>query len=224
MSIVGIIPAAGYATRLQPLAGSKEVMEVRGKPVMDHLVERMLAGGCDRLRVVTRSEKADVIAHAAELGAEVVLARPETVSASFLAGMAGLADDDIALVDFPDTLWEPTDGFARLVAAVEDGCEAALGLFRIDRAELPRSDVVVRDRDNRIERIDVKPAQPASEWIWGCAAGRASVWSGLGTTAWPGEYLDSLCREGRDVRGLELSESWIDVGTPVTLERVRLST
>jgi glucose-1-phosphate thymidylyltransferase len=224
VSIVGIIPAAGYATRLQPLSGSKEVMEVRGKPVMDHQVERMLAGGCTRLRVVTRAEKDDVIAHAHELGAEVVLSSPETVSESFHAGMAGLADDDIVLVDFPDTIWEPVDGFARLVDAVEEGCEAALGLFRIEASELPRSDVVVRDRTGRIERIDVKPAEPASEWIWGCAAGRASVWAGLDTTAWPGEYLDSLCREGRDVRGLELSESWIDVGTPATLARVRLST
>jgi glucose-1-phosphate thymidylyltransferase len=223
VSVVGIIPAAGYATRLQPLSGSKEVVDVRGKPVMDHQVERMLAGGSTRLRVVTRSEKEDVIAHAAELGAEVVLARPETVSASFLAGMTGLEDDDVVLVDFPDTIWEPVDGFARLVAEVEEGCDAALGLFRIDASELPRSDVVVRDPTGRIERIDVKPAQPASDWIWGCAAARVSVWAGLGTSAWPGEYLDSLCREGRDVRGIELSETSIDVGTRATLERVRLS-
>jgi dTDP-glucose pyrophosphorylase len=221
VSIVGVIPAAGYATRLQPLVGSKEVLPVRGKPMLDHVVGRMLAGGCDRLRVVTRPEKEDVIAHAGALGAEVVLAHPETVGASFFAGMAGLADEDIVLIDFPDTIWEPVDGFVRLVEAVRAGCDVALGLFRIDAADLPRSDVVVRGGDGRIERVDVKPAAPASEWIWGCAAGRASVWSGLGGTDWPGGYIDSLCRAGRDLHAIEISESWIDVGTPATLERAR---
>ena len=72
MAVVGIVPAAGYATRLQPLEGSKELLEVAGKPVMDHVLERMLAAGATELRIVTRPEKHDVIEHAATLGAAVV--------------------------------------------------------------------------------------------------------------------------------------------------------
>jgi len=41
MDIVGVIPAAGHAIRLQPLSGSKELLEIGGRPVMDYLVERM---------------------------------------------------------------------------------------------------------------------------------------------------------------------------------------
>jgi glucose-1-phosphate thymidylyltransferase len=219
MSIVGIVPAAGYATRLQPLDRSKEVLPVDGRPLMDYLVERMRAGGCDRLRVVTRPEKGDVVEHSAKIGAEVVLAEPETVSQSFLAGLEGLEKDALVLIGFPDTIWEPVGGYVPLVAHVIEGADVAVGLFRIDPADLARSDVVVRGADGRIDRIDVKPAVPASEWIWGCAAGRASTWFGLDRAEWPGGFLDLLCREGGDVRGIELSDVWTDVGTPEALER-----
>ena len=195
------------------------MLSIGGRPVMDHLVERMRAGGCSRLRVVTRPEKEDLIAHAVELGADVVLARPPTVSESFLAGMAALADDDIVLIGFPDTLWEPVDGYAHLVEAVQEGADVAIGLFRIDAVDLPRSDVVVFGANGRIARIDVKPAEPASEWIWGCAAARARTWARLDRTDWPGGYIDLLCREGRDVRGIELSDVWLDVGTKDSLRR-----
>ena len=104
MSIVGIVPAAGYATRLQPLEGSKELLPVAGKPVMDHVLDRMEAGGCDELRVVTRPEKEDVIEHAEARGARVVLAYPETTSESFAAGAEGLAGDDIVLLGWPDSI------------------------------------------------------------------------------------------------------------------------
>ena len=57
MGVVGIVPAAGYATRLQPLDCSKEVVPVGGRPVLGYLVERMRAGGASEIRVVTRAEK-----------------------------------------------------------------------------------------------------------------------------------------------------------------------
>jgi NDP-sugar pyrophosphorylase family protein len=216
--IVGIVPAAGHATRLQPLDRSKEVLHIGGKPVMDHLVERMRRGGCTRLRVVTRPDKLDVIAHAERLGAQVVLATPASVSASFLAGMRGLASDDVVLIGFPDTLWEPVDGYEPLVRAVGAGCDVALGLFRIREEDLSRSDVVEVDEDGRVASIHVKPAEPPSPWIWGCAAARTEMMLGLERAEWPGGYIDLLCREGRDVRGFPLSDTWLDVGTRSALD------
>jgi dTDP-glucose pyrophosphorylase len=221
VAIVGVIPAAGYATRLQPLEGSKEMLQVYGKPVLDHLVERMRAGGAGRMRIVTRPEKEDILAHARQLEAEVVLGHPETVSRSLLLGMDGLAPDDVVLIGFPDTIWQPADGYRVLVGAVEQGADVALGLFRVERADLVRSDVVVFGDDGSIAGIDVKPADPRSEWIWGCAAGRASAWVGLDRAEWPGGHVDRLCREGRDVRGVELSDVWLDVGTIEALARAR---
>ncbi|MEZ5099316.1 MAG: NTP transferase domain-containing protein [Thermoleophilia bacterium] len=218
MRIVGIVPAAGYATRLQPLDCSKEVLPVGGRPVMDHAVERLRAGGADEVVLVTRPEKDDVVAHARELGLSVVLGHPPDVAHSFALGMAALAPDDLVLLDWPDILWGPPDGHARTVAAVRDeGHEVALGLFRTP--DLTRSDVVELAPDGRILGIQVKPAEPPSEWIWGCACARVETFAGLAGQEWPGRFLDGLCRAGRDVVGIPLSSDWLDIGTPESLAR-----
>ena len=168
MAIVGVVPAAGHALRLQPLPHSKELLDVGGRPIMDYLVERMRAAGADELRVITRPEKQDVIDHAARLGASVVLGNPPTINDSLAAGMAGLAPDDIVLLGFPDSLWEPLDGFHRLLEVVQAGAEVALGLF--DAPGIEGSDYLVLDESGAITDIDIKPVTPRSTWIWGCAA------------------------------------------------------
>ena len=84
MAVIGIVPAAGFATRLQPLEGSKEMHSVDGRAVMDYALERLRAAPCGEIRVVTRPEKKDVVAHAEAQGATVVLGRPQTVAESFL--------------------------------------------------------------------------------------------------------------------------------------------
>ena len=218
MTIVGVIPAAGYATRLQPLPCSKEMLPIHGRPVMDHVIDRMHVAGCTQLRVVTRPEKEDVIAHAVELGATVVLAYPTTPSESFVAGMAGLAPDEIVLIGWPDTLWEPEDGYVPLVEAVEAGHEIALGLF--ETPDLKRSDVLSFDDSGRITGIHIKPARPPSTWIWGCAAARIRALTGLEREEWPGSFFNSLCQNGINLYAVPLSDAWLDIGTKEALERV----
>lgn len=219
-SIVGIVPAAGYAARLQPLEGSKELLPVGGRPVLDYVVERMRAGGCTDLRIVTRPEKQDVIAHAATLGATVLIARPETTSESLAVGLRGLAPEDIVLIGWPDTFWEPIDGYRSLVERVVSGKEVALGLFELSE-DLERSDVVSFDGSGRISGIEVKPARPASNWIWGCAAARARALAELHREEWPGSYFDNLCRQGVEVDAVFLSNVWLDIGTRTALQRAQ---
>jgi glucose-1-phosphate thymidylyltransferase len=215
--IAGVIPAAGYATRLQPLPSSKEILPIDGRPVMDYVVDRMRIGGCTEVRVVTRPEKTDVITHAEEIGATVVLAHPATPGESFVAGMAGLAPEDIVLIGWPDTLWEPEDGYVPLVQAVEEGREVALGLFQTP--DLERSDVLSFDGSGRITGIHIKPAEPPSTWIWGCAAARMRVLAGLEREEWPGSFFNTLCQGGIDLYAVPLSDVWLDIGTKEALER-----
>jgi glucose-1-phosphate thymidylyltransferase len=212
VTIVGIIPAAGYATRLQPLEHSKEVYSVGGRPVMDYLVDRMRAAPCSELRVVTRPDKRDVIENAARHGATVVEASPASLAGSLAAGMHGLADEDVVLFGFPDSLWEPLEGYQRLLELLDDGWEVALGLFRAEEGDLPRYEPVVVDESGRVVRIEFKPERPSSSWIWGCAAARVSALRGLEREEEPGVYLDSLCRRGI-VAGVRLSEGYVDMGT-----------
>jgi glucose-1-phosphate thymidylyltransferase len=205
-----VIPAAGQATRLQPLPCSKEVLPVGGRPVLDYLVERMRAAPCDELRVVTRPEKLDVAERAREHGALVVQGRPPSVADSLLLGMDGLDRNDVVLFGFPDTIWEPVDGFQQLVAELG---EVALGLFRC--RDLTRSDVVTVE-GARVTGVHVKPESPPSELVWGCLAAKAGALEGLAGHAEPGAYLDGLAREGR-VHGVDFGTQFVDIGTPESL-------
>jgi NDP-sugar pyrophosphorylase family protein len=219
MTIVGVVPAAGLATRLQPLEASKELLEVGGRPVIDYLFERMRAGGADELRVVTRPEKGDVIDHARAAGAAVILGSPASAAESFSLGCSDLTSGDIVLIGFPDTIWEPPDGYARLVEHLGGDDDAVLGLFRT--TDLSRSDVVVLSGD-RVTEIVVKPQAPPSDLIWGCAAVRCSALERLAQHTEAGTLLDGLAKAGR-VRGVFLSDSWVDIGTPESLARARAS-
>jgi dTDP-glucose pyrophosphorylase len=215
--IVGVVPAAGLATRLQPLASSKEVLLIRGRPVIDYLLERMWAGGAEEIRVVTRPEKEDVARHAERGGALVVLAEPASVCESLLAALTGVAEGDVVLLGFPDTIWEPVDGFGPLVRALGSGYDVALGLFTGPEPE--RSDVVTIDEDGTVLGVEIKPAKPESSLIWGCAADRADALLGLERHGEPGEYFDELARRGA-VTGIHLSDTFGDIGTPEALERL----
>ena len=70
LSMWGIIPAAGIGSRIQPLAFSKELLPVgsrleggmeRPRAVSEHLIERMLAAGVDKLCFVIAPGKSDII-------------------------------------------------------------------------------------------------------------------------------------------------------------------
>lgn len=210
MAILGVVPAAGLATRLQPLPCSKELLRVGGAPVVDRLVAQLRAGGADTVRLVTRPDKQDLVEHARSLGVTVVLGTPSNVSESVLLGVAGAAPDDVALVGFPDTLWEPLDGFARLVPLVEAGADVALGLFHTEEPE--RCDVVVLDTDGRVRDIETKVPEPSSNLIWGCFAARVGALDGLADAPEPSVHLLRLVRAWR-VASVFLAGEFVDIGT-----------
>jgi glucose-1-phosphate thymidylyltransferase len=216
--VVGVVPAAGRASRLQPLDCSKELLPVGGRPVMDYVIKRMRAVSPAEVRVVTRREKRDVVARAEELGATVVLARPATLSASVLAGTDDLAAEDVVLLGFPDTIWEPVDGFATLIRSLQEGSEAALGLFDFDEPE--RCDVVTLDEAGAVTHVTARPRVPPSNLVWGCAAFRARVLHGLRPEDEVAAYLDLLARRGA-VGGVRLSGVYFDIGTKEALARAQ---
>lgn len=218
MAVIGVVPAAGHATRLGLTEGSKELVEVGGRPLIDVLLERLEAAPCSEIRVVTRPEKRDVVDHATRRGATVVAGHPENVARSLWLGLDGLGDDEVVCFGFPDCLWEPVDGFATLVAAVGGGDEIALGLFRTNEPE-SYDPVVLAEagaRSGRVERVEVKPARASSNLTWGCAAARARALRGLEHERDPGEYFAARARAGV-VAGYWLSDTWIDLGTPERL-------
>lgn len=213
------MPAAGYARRLQPLATSKEMVPVGGRPVMDYLLERLRSARCTEILVVTRPDKLDVIDHARRSGAHVVLARPATLGASIRAGMAGLPPDAIVLVGFPDTIWQPPDGFRTLRSLVAAGRPAVLGLFTT--ADPARSEVVRLGADDRILAIERAGGPAPTAWIWGGLAARRPVLDDLPATPSLAHWLMTLARLG--VLSAARLGDLVDIGVPEALAAARRS-
>ena len=181
--------------------------------MIEFLIERLWLGGCEEIRVVTRPEKRDVIEHARVLGASVILGRPADSAASLSTGLAGLGPSDVALFGFPDSIWDPLDGFDLLAADIEAGADIALGLF--ETAGVERPDVVSvtgATSTGLITDIDVGSEAPPPHLIWGAGGARVGALRGLGGAGDPGLYFRSLARLGA-VAGRLLSRSYVDVGT-----------
>jgi glucose-1-phosphate thymidylyltransferase len=217
LTTIGVIPAAGSAQRLQPLACSKEVYPVRGRAVMDYLVERMQAASCSEFRVVTRPDKRDVVAHAKELGALVIEAEPASLAESIVVGLQGLDEGNVVLLGLPDTIWEPIDGFVSLLGQLGEGAPAVLGVFESDEPE--RSDVVMLDRSGLVQSVHVKEARPPGRLVWGCAAARVDAFAGLEHHWEPGQHFAALAAAGR-LRAVRFPGKMIDIGTPAALAAV----
>lgn len=204
--------------RLQPLEGSKELLAVAGRPVLEYLVERMRVVDPEQLRIVTRPEKSDLVDYARRNGLEVVEGHPATAAQSIALGAEGLDGEDVVLIGFPDTVWDPVDGYARLLPGLAEA-DVVLGVFRgRDDQQLRRSDVVVLDEHGLVTRIEVKADEPSSELIWGLAVARRRALEGLERQVDPGHLFDSLARRGGKVLGVMLPGEFLDIGTPESLE------
>jgi NDP-sugar pyrophosphorylase family protein len=209
--IVGVVPAAGHAERLRGLIdGSKELVPVRGRPVVDALLERLALA--DKLRVVVRPAKLDLIEH---LQGRVTLVEgePRTVAESLALGLAGLAPDDLGLAGVPDTLVAAERVFERLLAALDGPYDVALGAFRF--AEPSRSDVLELD-GAVVRRVHVRPHEPPADLVWGCFAARRGVLDGLEQYDEPGLLFDRLARAGRVV-AVDFHVELVDIGSPQSL-------
>lgn len=189
-----------------------------GRPVIEYLLQRMQAAEPAEIRVITRPEKDDLVRYARGRRVCVIEEHPRTLSASILSGTRDLARDDVILLGFPDSIWEPVTGFIRLLEVVHARADAALGLFRISEPE--RSDVVETAPDGRVRAIHVRPEKAQTNRIWGCAALRARVFEGLSEDVEVGALLGDVARKGR-VRGVDLSGLYLDIGTRSGLEEAR---
>ena len=224
----GIIPAAGQGTRIQPLAFSKELLPVgsrfdgaveRPRAVSEHLIERMLAAGADKIAFIISPGKSDILEYyGGEIGGAricyLVQRRPSGLCDAIFQAAPFIGADEPAIVGLPDTLWFPVDGLRSLPDA-----GLSFLLFPVDRPQL--FDAVVTTADGGVVEIEVKQPEPHSNWIWGAFMMTGAVLREL-HALWLArdphdEYIGTLVNAylalgGRAV-GVRAGESYVDVGT-----------
>ena len=226
--MLGIIPAAGAGTRIQPLAFSKELLPVgsrrdeqgveRPKAVSEFVVERMLLAGADRICFVISPEKTDIIPYYARHAEArrfcyVVQEQPVGLCDALFRGVPLAREGEDVLFGLPDTVWFPADGLAHLPAG-----ELSFLLFPVEHPE--RFDAVVSE-DGLVREIQVKVPQPGSHWVWGAFRMPANTYHAL-HDLWsePGrgdEYMGTLINEhlrrGGRALAVPAGERYYDIGT-----------
>jgi glucose-1-phosphate thymidylyltransferase len=162
-----IVLAAGYATRLYPLTldRPKPLLEVAGRPMLDHLLDRVLAiGGVDETIVVTNAKFAPAFADWAQGRPGVTVVSDGTTSESDRLGAIGDIgyvlearglDDDLLVVAGDNLFGADISDFH---SRIEEVAAPILAVYDIgDIAEMPKYNQVQADGNGRITFFEEKP-------------------------------------------------------------------
>lgn len=143
--IAGLVLAAGAGARF---GGRKQLAELNGRPLLEHVLAAMAAAPLDRTCVVLGSDAGEVLDRVDLHGAEpVVSARWEDgQSASVRAGVAALAGADAVVVALGDQPFLSPAAVERVVSARTPEADAVRATYGgvgghpvvLERALLPR--------------------------------------------------------------------------------------
>jgi glucose-1-phosphate thymidylyltransferase len=243
--ILGLIPAAGRATRLGPLPCSKEIYPIgfrsgadgqgpRPKAVGHYLLEKMQHAGIEQAYIVLRAGKWDIPAcfqDGAAVGMRLgYLVMDNTDGVPYTLDHAyPFVQDALVALGFPDILFSADDAFVHLLQhQARTGSDVVLGLFLGDQPH--KTDMVEVDERGAVRRILIKPGKTDLRYTWGIA-----VWSPAFTQFMheflasrpavsdapelhAGDVIQAAIQAGLHVQGVHVSaEPYLDIGTPEDL-------
>jgi glucose-1-phosphate thymidylyltransferase len=182
METVGLIPAAGLGSRLDPIPCSKELFPVgfglhpaHGEPhpkvVSQYLLEHMQRAGVRQVYMILRSGKWDIPAYygdgsqlhlqLAYLMMQLPYGTPFTLDHAY-----EFVQEKRVVFGFPDILFSPDDAFSQLLKRLEETqADVVLGVFKV--AYPHKWDMVELDEEGKVKTILQKPEK--SELLYGWA-------------------------------------------------------
>jgi len=245
--VIAIIPAAGLASRLPGITGSKEMIPVgtridpvsntiEPKPVCLNLIEKYQNAGIKKCFIILRNGKWDIPQYFGsgdcfnmDLG-YLMMGLPYGTAYTIDQAYPHVKHATVAL-GFPDILFSPDDGYAKLLKKSETtNADVVLGLFPANKPE--KTDMVEIDSNNNVLNIVIKPKQTSLEFTWGIAVWKPSF------SQYLHDYLTEQKRNETDpelhighviqaaigsgltvVAEMVSDEAFLDIGTPDDLSR-----
>src|SRR5215469_14760540 len=228
-----VILAAGRGTRMRELTAKlpKPMIEVRGKPVLQHIVEGLGNAGIGDYLIVV-GYRADAVRDFFGDGARYKVAiqyKTQTVQDG-TGRVVELARDFVAnrpfILAYGDILVDPVN-YKRVVDLRED----VEGLLTVTRGEdVSKGGAVFLD--DKMHLVDLrekpKPGEPTSPWYnAGLYAFRPSIFDFTARLkpSPRGEYeltdaIRDLAQAGKKVKAIELTGEWADVRDPEILAKL----
>ncbi len=235
--VIGIVPAAGKATRLPRAMCSKELLPIgeatgpdgrRPKAVSEYLFDALVAAGVHRVCVVIAPEKHDIVRfygsgarHGVPI-AYVCQEVPTGMADAINAAYPWIADATV-LMGMPDTIVKPVDTLPKLRVFYERE-HADLALAVAPTEEPGRLGPVSFDASGRVLEVLDKPDIPPHNKVWTVACWGATFTEFLhaylagrppsqGEVAL-GSIFQVFVERGFRVRALPFDDGlYIDVGT-----------
>jgi len=169
-SVVGIVPAAGRATRLPDRACSKELLPVGPRLISEYLVESMRDAGAERVCMVIAADKHDLVRFYGSGDRHgVPIAYLCQDNATGMSDAIDLAEpwlrDATVLMGMPDTIVRPHDSLSQVRELLErKQCDIVLAVAPTD--EPGRLGPVNIDRSGRVIEVLDKPSSPPHNLVW----------------------------------------------------------
>jgi glucose-1-phosphate thymidylyltransferase len=197
--VIGLIPAAGKASRLPLLPCSKELYPIgydgpnySPKVISQFLLENMRVADIKRAYIILRKGKWDIPAYfgdgkmldmnLAYLLMDLPYGVPYTLDQAY-----PFVQNAIIALGFPDIIFEPSDAYSiMLTMQRESDADVVLGLFSTPHPH--KTDMVDLDDSGRIRSIHIKPSETHLKYAWGIAVWRPSF------TKFMHDYVLSQCK------------------------------
>ncbi len=228
-----VLLAAGRGTRMRDLTDAlpKPMIEVRGKPILQHIIEGLRAAGVREFLIIV-GYRADVVRATFGDGADcgVGIRYAAQVEQDGTGKVVELARDfvgpDAFVLSYGDIIVEPAN-YSRLTSLPE-GTEAIVTVKKNEDVSQGGAVFV----NERFELIDLRekpqPGEPTSPWYnAGVYAFRSSIFEFTARLERSprGEFeltdaIRALAQAGRKVQALELSGAWADVRDPEILAQL----
>lgn len=227
-----VILAAGKGTRMGEITRQtpKPMLPIQGRPMLEHILERLAAAGIDRFFLVTGYQHEQIEQHFRRWPLPIEFREQQPVNGT---GSAARLAKDFAraepfLLTYADILCDPAE-YLRCSHILEQHRRAA-SVLAVKQVEDPWQGAAVYEDDGRIRQIVEKPPQGASTTHWNSAgfyAFRPLLFDYLDRVepSPRNEYeltsaLDLMLEDGLELRISPIAGAWRDVGRPEDLAAV----
>lgn len=228
-----VLLAAGRGTRMKDLTNDlpKPMLEVRGKPILEHIIEGLCYAGIKRVLIIVGYREEVVRAHfqdGSKLGVavEYVTQVVQDGTGRVVELAKDFAGSDSFILSYGDILIEPIN-YRRLVRL---GHDEAIISVKHNPGEIAKGGAVFVNE--RFEMTDLRekpgPGEPTSPWYnAGVYTFRPSIFEFTARLEKSprGEYeltdaVRALALSGKKVQAFELDGNWADVRDPEVLAQL----